>query len=457
MQVSDKGADIQSRADEFNLAGNYAEAEKLYDLLLTQNHDNPYLLATMGTLYLHDERKRYGTAISFLERAAEKVKTSDVFCNLGIAYKFAGMHDKCEHWFKKSIDKNPSAAALGNYGALFVGTGRPDEAIKLANQAIKLDQNCSVAHWNLGMALLEKGEWATGWDEHEWGLISKMRIDRNIRELPIWDGTPEKTIAVYGEQGLGDEIMFASMLPDLMETNTVIFECHRRLQKLFEHSFPGVVCIGTREDREITWPYEYEIDYRMSVGSLGQRFRRSRDAFPGTPYLKAEPLPKGKKFRVGISWTGGLKAGRVAVRTIPLAWWGSILDNADCEFVSLQYTDCEAEIEAMNRQGYDIKQMPQAKADDYYETAQLVASCDLVISACTSVIHLAGALGVPCWVMVPNKPAWRYGISGGMPWYRSVRLYRQPKGDADAWMPVVHRVGLDLSELVSGEKERMVA
>jgi hypothetical protein len=108
----------------------------------------------------------------------------------------------------------------------------------------------------------------------------------------------------------------------------------------------------------------------------------------------------------------------------------------------------------MDRLGYSIKRDPAVYADDYYETAKLVKSCDLVISCCTSVIHLAGALGVPCWVMVPNKPAWRYGVKGPMRWYRSVRLYRQPEGTADAWMPVVQRIGLDLSDLLDSQKQK---
>ena len=103
----------------------------------------------------------------------------------------------------------------------------------------------------------------------------------------------------------------------------------------------------------------------------------------------------------------------------------------------------------MEKQGYSIKQFTEVKADDYYETAKLVKSCDLVISICTSVIHLAGALGVPCWIMVPNKPAWRYGVSGRMPWYKSVRLYRQ----TDSWIPVVDRIGDDLAQLLDIRKE----
>ena len=134
-----------------------------------------------------------------------------------------------------------------------------------------------------------------------------------------------------------------------------------------------------------------------------------------------------------------------------------ILNIPDIEFVSLQYTDCEDEIRTFeNITGYTVKQFPEIHDFDYYETAKIVKSCDLVISVCTSVIHLAGALGVPCWVLTPKWPAWRYQNKGGMPWYRSVRMYRQTlddNTDGKAWIPVIDHVALDLSELVGKEQK----
>jgi len=194
-------------------------------------------------------------------------------------------------------------------------------------------------------------------------------------------------------------------------------------------------------------------DYRLSIGSLGKFYRRTAESFNGNAYLKADPLPKSGKFRVGISWTGGLKEGRIQKRSVPLSYWKSILNVPNIEFVSLQYTDCKEELDLVNTLGgYDIKTMDEyVKADDYYETTRLVASCDLVISVCTSVIHLAGALGVPCWVMTPKHPAWRYQNQGKMPWYRSIRLYRQPENKQDAWMKVVSKIGLDLDDLVRSQ------
>ena len=148
-----------------------------------------------------------------------------------------------------------------------------------------------------------------------------------------------------------------------------------------------------------------------------------------------------------------MKIGRVQKRSIPLTWWKPILDIPNVEFVSLQYgIGKEEDLDVMDALGYDIKRPEEADAQDYYDTARLVASCDLVISICTSVIHLAGALGVPCWVMTPKFPAWRYQNQGPMPWYRSVRLYRSPDPDQLAWQAVVERVAVDLLEKVNGRQ-----
>jgi tetratricopeptide (TPR) repeat protein len=446
--------ELFDRANALHEAGKLDEAEEIYDQLLTQNHDNGGLLGTMGTLYL--KKGKFGLAISLLERAAVRMGgQSDVLCNLAIAYKQSGQYPKALEIITKATKNKPNAAVLANAASFHINVNRPDEAIKYGRRALAIDPENADAHWGIATGLLEKGEWATAWDEHEYGFKTKpiLRVDRGADLVPVWDGSPGKKVWIFGEQGLGDEIMFASMLPDVMKTNEVVFESHERLKTLFEKSF-GVKCYGSREEKIIPWLEHEKPDARISVASLGKFYRRSAESFPGTPYLKAESAPRGKKFRVGISWTGGLKPGRIATRSVPLQWWGSILNN-DCEFVSLQYTDNEADIEAAERQyGISITRAPEAKAHDYYETAKLVQSCDLVISVCTAVIHLAGALGVPCWVMVPNKPAWRYGVAGPMRWYRSVRLYRQPEGKADAWMSVVQRIGLDLNDLLDSQKQR---
>ena len=458
MEDTGQKIELWDQACALHLKANFEEAEKIYIQLLEQNHDNTGLMATLGSLYV--QTGKAGLGIHFLEAAIKGgMKQTDVFTNLGLAYKNAGQTKKAREYFDESIKVEPSPEALSNYSGLLIESGQDQRCIEMCERALKENPQLPIAHWNLAISLLSEGIWERAWDEHEWGLKTHgIREDRAVLDVPVWDGTKGKTVLVYGEQGMGDEIMFASMLPDLLQTNSVVFECYHKLETLFRKSFPGVPIYGTREDKEVAWAYDHTIDYRIPIGSLGQFYRRSREAFPGTPYLKADPPPKGDKFRVGISWRGGgAKLGRVQKRSIPLSWWKPILDVPGIEFVSLQYgAGKEEELDLMDALGYKIARMSEVnEAKDYYETARLVKSCDLVISICTSVIHLAGALGVKCWCAVPRHPAWRYQNSGPMPWYRSVRLYRSPEVEQDGWFPVIARVAYDLGELVNSKALRV--
>jgi Tfp pilus assembly protein PilF len=439
-----EGKAVFDQANELNAQGKYEEAEEIYDKLLAQNPFNFYIMATLATMFI--KTKRVGQAICLLENALKNhtERPSEALCNLGLAYKYAGLKEKGVELLEEAAKSNPSATVLATYGGEFLSRGDATKAIRIQEKAIAKDSLAPLAQWNLSLAYLEDGQFGKGFDLYDGGFGANMR-KLQPTDLPYWDGTKGKKVWVFGEQGLGDEIMFASMLDDLKKQNEVVFECHERLETLFKNSFDFPV-YGTRNKKERPWLDVEKPDYVCSIGSLGKYFRRERKDFPGTPFLKCD-APKGGRFRVGISWTGGMKAGRILLRTVPLNWWKSILNN-DCEFVSLQYTNCSEEIQSVRYLGFKIQEFPEAQADDYNETAKLVKSCDLVISVCTSVIHLAGALGVPCWVMTPATPAWRYLNKGGMPWYRSVRLYRQ----LDSWIPVVQRVGLDLSDLLDKRK-----
>lgn len=450
--------ELWEQACALHMERKFDEAEKIYVQLLEQNHDNTGLMATLGSLYI--QTGKVGLGIHFLEAAIKGgLRQTDVFTNLGLGYKQAGQTKKAREYFEESIKEEPSPESLANYSGLLIESGQDEKCIEICERALKEKPELPVAHWNLAISLLSEGIWERAWDEHEWGLKAiGIREDRIVLNVPPWDGKGAGTVLVYGEQGIGDEIMFTSMLPDLLKTNKVVFECFPRLETLFKKSFPDVTFYGTRESKSVDWAYNHKIDYRIPVGSLGQFFRRSSESFLGTPYLTVDStdlLPKGDKFRVGISWKGGgFKMGRILKRSIPLTWWKPIFDIPDIEFVSLQYGHGkEEEIGVVKALGHDVKIMDEADAYDYYETAKLVKSCDLVISICTSVVHLAGALGVPCWVMTPKHPAWRYQNSGRMPWYRSVRLYRSPYTELKGWVPVIAKISEDLDEMVNGKQK----
>jgi hypothetical protein len=196
------------------------------------------------------------------------------------------------------------------------------------------------------------------------------------------------------------------------------------------------------------------------MGTLPRYLRRHQADFPRHDgYLRADPDRVdawrrrldaiGDAPKIGISWRGGSFKTRSPVRSIALERWAPILGTPGVDFVDLQYTDCGDEIDdVQSRCGHRIYRWPEVR-DDFEETAALVAALDLVISVCTAVIHLGGALAKPVWVMAPFSPEWRYGISGNsMPWYPSVRVFRQTSyGD---WSPVIDDVAKSLLEWRSG-------
>jgi len=326
---------------------------------------------------------------------------------------------------------------LNNLCSVYLDRGKFADAEPLARESLALDDDPMTRH-NLALALLGQRKWKEGWPYYtsSVGTQNRLRVKYRNPGEPDWDGTKGKTIVVYGEQGLGDEICAASMVPDAAkDCKKLILDCDKRLEKLFRRSFPQASVFGTRWEKSIHWPgvEQSEIAASCAGFELGKFYRNSDADFPGTPYLTPCPdrtaMWKGlwaqkRKPVIGIAWTGGNWHNGSMNRNLPLAEWKPIFSAIDAHWVSLQYRDASQEI-----QGTPVVQHPFATlTKDYDDTAALVASCDLVIGMQTSVNHLAGALGVPCWIILPSTSQWRYGEEyDTLPWYQSVRIFRQIK------------------------------
>ena len=158
---------------------------------------------------------------------------------------------------------------------------------------------------------------------------------------------------------------------------------------------------------------------------------------------RLEDLGPGRK--IGLSWTGGVRKTGRGLRSLTLDRFLPLLSLPDTQFISLQYTpDAEKQVEQFSKaHRISLHHWPEA-IDDYEETAALVSAVDLVVSVCTSVVHLCGALHRPAWVLAPFSPEWRYGFRGAsMPWYPSVRIFRQERfGD---WEQVLADVQAELA------------
>ncbi len=282
-------------------------------------------------------------------------------------------------------------------------------------------------------------EWEAGWDGYESMVGRKWRPDLNPT-LPYWDGKRGQKLLVAGEQGIGDEISFASILPDaLPQSKELTFECDERLEGLFKRSFPTLEIHGTRFKKRPAWKRDREFDAHCLVGSLAWHYRQKDADFPGKPFLVADPerraqwrvlLDRLPGLKVGIAWTGGLPSSFRGRRSVTLETLAPILKVPGASFISLQYQDPTEEIDAFReKHGIVVTHWKRAsEAQDIDDVASLLAELDLVISVTTAAVDIAGGLGVPCWVLVPNKPHWRYGMTGDTKvWYESVKLYRQQK------------------------------
>jgi tetratricopeptide (TPR) repeat protein len=358
--------------------------------------------------------------------------------------------------YRKAVELRPDfSMARVNLGYAFAVKGGFGEATKCYQAALALDPQCVPAHLYRGRLLLLQGSYPEAWRELEWRRRAPGHepLHRLYAGIPRWDGTPlaGRTILVYGEQGLGDEIMFASCLPQVItQAGRCVIDCEPRLENLFRRSFPRATVHGRDLGRLEQWLAELRPDVAIAAGSLPLHLRQSEADFPRhRGYLQAAPervahwrsrlARLDAVLRVGLSWRGGIAETGRSRRSLELERLLPLLRQERIAFVSLQYGDCGAEIARVaRRHGVQIHHWQEA-IDDYEETAALVGALDLTVSVCTAVVHLIGALGRPVWVMAPLFPEARYGLTGeSMPWYPSARMFRQPA--PGAWDEVIGAV-----------------
>jgi len=352
------------------------------------------------------------------------------------------------------------AQVLGAMGLQLCTLDRFDEGIACFRRALERDPEDAGAHNNLSFALLALGDFANGWKHQgkKWGLRDNARFKQDF-DCPLWRGEPlaGKSIHVWSEQGLGDQVMFAGIFPELLASGArCTFECHPRLERLFARSFPGAAVIPKRPRKAPP----ARPDYHVPMSGLGEFLRRELAAFPAhSGYLAADTARRahwrtrlaalGPGLRVGISWRGGTERTDRRQRSIPLERWRPVFGVPGTRFVSLQYGDCREEVAVIAAEGVPLVHW-QDPVDDLDECAALLCELDLVISVTTTAIHLAGALARPVWVLVPAQPGWRYLRQGErLPWYPSARMWRQER--LDDWEPVIARVAAALAARVAGK------
>lgn len=467
---SDKeaGQEIFERAHKDLIAGNIDVSERAFNYLLDRNIQNPDLWFYSGTCQL---KRGFNAVAELMFKKCLEIDKNSVAAlnNLGTLCKQQQRKDEAESYFRKALKFFPKncepeverelGGIWNNLSTLYIENGTPDKAIEYCNAGLKYQPASPQLLWNRALAHLEKKEWEAGWYGYDSGFKSEdgKRKDKPYSgNIPHWDGSPGMTVIIYGEQGLGDEILFSSMIDDASRRASIIIDAHPRLANIFRNSFPGIPIYGTRKDNETPWTELFKIDARCAIGSLGKLFRKKDSDFPMRErYLFADKRISekyreklsllGNRPKIGISWKGGYPSTGKKIRSIDLKQWGPIL-SIDADFISLQYTSKadEEAIEAEEFHGIKIHHW-QDTIDDYDETAGLVDNLDLVVTITTSIAHLAGAMGKKTLVLTPSKNNWNWGLSGSeMIWYPSITLFRQIGND---WNPVIRKISEEICHL----------
>lgn len=373
-------------------------------------------------------------------------KHGGVYTNRGAVLRRMKRYDEAMASYDRAIELDPMApGAFYNRGNLLKVLGRLDEAIDSYDRSLALDPTNGTTHWNKALALLTKGDLLAGFREYEWRWrYPQFPTKPRSFSKPVWigDALAGRTLLIYSEQGQGDMLQFLRFVPLVKAMGArIVLEVHEELMSLIAAQNIADVLVP----RGGPLP---DFDLHVPIGSLAHRLGITLDRLPNQPYMTALPDtpgilgPKtGKKPRVGLVWAGNPNYSGDKERSMHFDQVRPLLDLKGIEWFGLQ-------------KGYAEAQVPEdapiqtlgSKLTDWPTTAAVINELDLVISTCTSVPHLTGAMGRPAWVMLAQDADWRWldRARRDSPWYPSLRLFRQSApGD---WGGVVDAVGAALTQ-----------
>jgi Tfp pilus assembly protein PilF len=448
-----------------------AGAEKMFRLYIQACPDSPLGYNNLGSI--QSDMGQQTTAIETLRSAIYRMPNETVLWNsLATVLAEEGRADESVVFYQEAIRLDPGfMRPWHNLGYAFSHLGRLEEALEAYDnglaRSVEESERRESRH-SRSVCLIGMGKLEEGFREYE------IRNDQSFRayvhhmtKAPIWKGEPlaGKRILAVGEQGLGDEFMFANILPDLAhavgESGKLQIAVDPRLVALFQRSFPTAQ-VGAYDDRKLTDPdgvkelrfipwaaANGEPDFYAPMGTALQFFRKSVDDFPKQAFLVPDPArvadfrarlaAMGPGPHVGICWRSMMLGAKRSKYYSALDAWGPIFKTPGITFVNVQYGDCKGELaRAIERHGVDIKVFDDLNLkDDIDGAAALSAALDLVLSAPTAAAATAASVGTQVWFLTAGR-TWPQLGTDHYPWYRSTRVFSPEKfGDWNALMPAV--------------------
>lgn len=360
-----------------------------------------------------------------------------------IYFHLGDYHQAITHT-KKAIALKPTwASPWQDLGGHLEAIGDRAGALAAYEHAIKLDPTQVSATINRGMTHLALGRFSEGWNGYLRRFESSdFPFTERRWPWPAWNGEDlsDKSILIWCDHGVGDQILFAAMIPEIAaRARECVIECEERLVPLYQRSFPELQIVP-KTRAAVTALLSRTFDYQRSLLDLGRWLRPSLAAFPNRrAILRADPAKTaemraryqrdGRKL-IGLSWHS-INPTVGHQKSLKLADFAPVLNTPELTFVNIQYGDVAAEIaDAADRLGVSILQDPEVDSFKNLDAfAAQISALDAVVTVSNSAAHMAAALGVPTCIYVPDgrKRLWYWLDKGAFsPWYRSARLWRHP-------------------------------
>jgi tetratricopeptide (TPR) repeat protein len=420
---------LGSTAQALGLAGPAAE---FYRRVLAR--EPARLEATVNLANLLRSQGQFQAALSVLAPAlARHSDAPELWLTIGSTWREMGDAVQAEAHYREALARAPDfAPALSNLADVVADKGNTSEALTLYDHALAAAPDDPQVRLNRAVLHLLNGSLADGWTDYAARLAIPNKAPVASHGLPRWNGSAAGRLLVTAEQGVGDQIMFASMIPELAARGPLILECEPRLAPLFARSFPQVqvhgwdieAAPGITRTRHGWLKAQGGADVAIELGSLAGLMRNSLDAFPSDDaYLKPDPIQlaywsgvledAGDGPFIGLCWRSGNMAGHRALQYAPLEAWAQFARALPGTLVSVQYDAREDEIAALAHMSGRKILVPPAldQKNDLDRTAGLLASLDAVVTAPTAVSWLAAAVGTDTYKIVYDTAWTSFGQS----------------------------------------------
>ncbi len=456
-EAADRIGELLRLATEHESAGRFGAAETILRDILAEAPGNHAALHLMGIVAFRQDRLDEGARL--MEQSIALMPTMALYHrNICEVYRVLRRQDEALVAGRRAASLAPNDPHCHhNLGVLHYHRLELAEAIAAAERALAIDPNFAGAHFGIAEASLLRGDFPRGWEEYEWRFkLASAPPLMPPTEKPLWDGAPlgDAILLLIADQGYGDVIQFCRYIPWAAgRCPRIVLACSTEMHGVMRQ-MPGI------EQLISHWDRRPDFAAYCSLSGLPRLAGTTQATIPDTtPYLRADAtaaanwadrlatlLPR-DYFRIGIAWAGRPTHHNDRNRSTALATFAPLADLPRVALVSLQKGAGQSQIGSYWGRAPLLNLGPELR--DYGDTMAVVENLDLLVTVDTSVLHLAGAMGKPAWVMLPYAPDWRWLLDReDSPWYATLRLFRQSA--AREWPEVMTRIAAEVMALLPG-------